>query len=72
MTQHSVEFQFQGEGRAAHVKELEELLADTFADWPQHVTEKTAIPTGTRKSDPVAVAALIFSIPAALLATWDL
>lgn len=72
MTQHSVEFQFQGERRDADAKELEALLADTFVDWPQHMTEKTTIPTGTHRSDPVAVAALILSIPAALLATWDL
>ena len=72
MAQHSIEFQFQGEGREAEAKELEALLADTFADWPQHVTEKTSIPTSSNKSDPVAVAALILSIPAALLATWDL
>ena len=72
MTQHSVEFQFQGEGRDAAAKELGTLLADTFADWPQQLTEKTTVPTGTHRSDPVAVAALILSIPAALLAAWDL
>lgn len=61
MTQHSIEFQFQGEARDALARELGNLLADTLADWPQHTTDKATTPT-----------ALILAVPGAVLATWDL
>lgn len=72
MTQHSIEFHFQGKARDTLAEELSDLLADTFDDWSQHTTDKEATPAGIDKSDPVAVAALVLAIPAALLATWDL
>ena len=72
MTQHSIEFQFQGEARDALARELGNLLADTLADWPQHTTDKATTPTGSHKIDAVAVAALILAVPGAVLATWDL
>ena len=72
MTQHSIEFQFQGTAREALAEELGQLLVDNFADWTQSKAAKSPVSRGDDKSDAVAIATLILTVPPAVVATWDL
>lgn len=72
MTQQSIEIQFHGEERDTLAEELSSLLAGDFADWPQHAVDRPIVPQGDERADPVTIAALVISVPAAVLATWDL
>ncbi len=72
VTQHSIEFQFQGTAREALAEDLGHLLVDNFADWTQSKADKSPVSRGDDKSDPVAITALILAVPGTVLVTWDL
>lgn len=72
MPQHHIEFQFQAKTDDPHIHALKTVLADILPDWSQHPVEKTVVPAGGVKGDPIALAALVVAIPGGVLAIWDL
>jgi len=71
MSEPQLQFHFRDSEFRGAADELAQFLANELPDWQPRVEEQV-LSGEARKADPIAIIALVLSIPPAIQSTWDL
>jgi hypothetical protein len=71
MSKQQLQFLFRDSEARGAADELAQLLATELPDWQPRVAEHV-LSDEARKADPIAIIALVLSIPPTIQSTWDL
>jgi hypothetical protein len=71
MSEPQLQFHFRDSDSRGAADELAQFLANELPDWQPRVEEQVLSAEG-RKADPIAIIALVLSIPPAIQSSWDL
>jgi hypothetical protein len=72
MSEPQLQFHFRDSDSRGAADELAQFLANELPDWQPRVEEQVLSGEARRDTDPVAIIALILSIPPAIQSAWDL